>query len=490
MKTSLFLLALGTIISGMGGSAGAPPNLIAHYRLNDNLATDVVLDATGSHNGAAQQDTDIIQFANRLYLKTALVTFVFDDNHDTAYDTMKPVFDAQGEVACCAIVSDWVGGANKTTEAELVELEGDGWEILSHSKTHTNLTTLNEAQITTELSDSKTALEAMGLTIENLVYPYNANNTLVRTVSQDYYDSARVGGNVVNPQMLVTYALNSKDADDHTDLAAFKVLVDAAESGQSWVIFYLHSTDADDATAIGELIDYIQAKDIDIITVQQALDLTTSTAEFINGSFEFNGTSDYVAVPDDDDFTPAGTPFSISAWLKMDNSTSFMIASKGVLDTDGEWLFWLTGSDRLFCRLLDESVTNCYIGRSSSVVLTSYENQWVHVVLTYDGGTVSSGAKLHFNGIRTDDADNESNPGSFVSVENLNHDLWIGRYSNSYANGTIDNVYFFAAELTQDEVNILYNNGAGTEIPAELDQQMSPRRANLSPFSLRRRYEY
>jgi len=25
-------------------------SLIAHYKMNDNLATDVVLDATGSHN--------------------------------------------------------------------------------------------------------------------------------------------------------------------------------------------------------------------------------------------------------------------------------------------------------------------------------------------------------------------------------------------------------------------------------------------------------
>ncbi|KKM01003.1 hypothetical protein LCGC14_1798780 [marine sediment metagenome] len=30
------------------------PKLIAHYKMNDNLATDVILDATGNHNGAVK----------------------------------------------------------------------------------------------------------------------------------------------------------------------------------------------------------------------------------------------------------------------------------------------------------------------------------------------------------------------------------------------------------------------------------------------------
>jgi len=82
-----------------------------------------------------------------LHLSTALVTFVFDDGNDTDYDIMKPVFDAQGEVACCAIVSDLVGTGSYLTEAQLVEMEGDGWEIVSHSKTHVDLTGLSEAQL-------------------------------------------------------------------------------------------------------------------------------------------------------------------------------------------------------------------------------------------------------------------------------------------------------------------------------------------------------
>jgi hypothetical protein len=74
-------------------------------------------------------------------------------------------------------------------------------------------------------------------------------------------------------------------------------------------------------------------------------------------------------------------------------------------------------------------------------------------------------------------------------VENLAHDVWIGRYNAAYANGTIDDIHFFSAELSADEVKLLYNNGHGTEIPAEIDDQRSFLRRNNSPLGLRSRYE-
>lgn len=37
--------------SGVGAAAGVPPTLIAHYKMNDDAATAVVVDETGNHNG-------------------------------------------------------------------------------------------------------------------------------------------------------------------------------------------------------------------------------------------------------------------------------------------------------------------------------------------------------------------------------------------------------------------------------------------------------
>lgn len=203
---------------------------------------------------------------------------------------------------------------------------------------------------------------------------------------------------------------------------------------------------------------------------------------------DLDGADDHIEIADHDDFTPALTPFSISAWAYMRDATEFGIATKGILNVNGEWRFWSNTSDRVEIIFMDESVASCYIGRRSFV--SPPENKWIHLVMTYDGGIISSGVKIYQDAVRIDEANAEGNVAFFESVENLNHDVWIGRRSGNYANGLIDNVMFFSVELTQDEVNILYNAGSGTEIPAELDSKISPRRGNLSPLPLRRRWEF
>ncbi len=211
----------------------------------------------------------------------------------------------------------------------------------------------------------------------------------------------------------------------------------------------------------------------------------------INGAFDFDGTADFIEIADHADFSPGdgstGTPFSISAWVYMHDATDFAIATKGVFATDQEWAFYVSGADKFFFYILDESAAQAYIGRDYTVALTSFQNQWIHLVGTYNGGILSSGFKLYLNGERIDDSDHEA--GTFVAVENdLAHAVWIGRKAANYANGLIDNVMFFSIELTPDEVKRLYNNGYGSEILAEADAPRIPRR-NSSPLGLRSKYE-
>jgi len=210
----------------------------------------------------------------------------------------------------------------------------------------------------------------------------------------------------------------------------------------------------------------------------------------IGGAIDCNGTSDYIKITDHADFTPALTPFSVAVTVYMHDATDFIIASKGDYNTDGEWWLKVDGNEKFNFVCMDESVDSCRIGRIYDTAMTSFENQWIHLVATYDGGTVSSGIKLYLNGKRIDDTDLETNAGSFVAIENLNHSIWIGRYSLNYADGLIDNVMFFDHELSQYDVDILYTNSYGTETITDLDSKLSPRRCNASNMPLRRRYEF
>jgi hypothetical protein len=184
--------------------------------------------------------------------------------------------------------------------------------------------------------------------------------------------------------------------------------------------------------------------------------VTGTSPSFKYPGIDLPGTNEHIVVADHADFTPALTPLSIRIWVYMHDATNFILASKGLYNTDGEWLFALSGSDTLFFNVYDESVDNCRIGRLTSSTLTSYENTWVRLVVTYNGGTLSSGVKLYLNAAQIDDGNFQTNAGSFVSVENLDHDVWIGRSNTVYANGLIDELMIDKKELSATEIRSDY----------------------------------
>jgi hypothetical protein len=97
--------------------------------------------------------------------------------------------------------------------------------------------------------------------------------------------------------------------------------------------------------------------------------------------------------------------------------------------------------------------------------MTVYENQWIHVAMTYDGSGSSSGLNLYLNGaqqlgIGTNDA------GTYVAMENSLRPVWIGAGGQGgYANGIIDEFAIWNKALILDEIDQHYNDGLiGIEI--------------------------
>src|SRR3990172_843649 len=109
-----------------------------------------------------------------------LLSFVFDDGNDTDYLVAREIFKKQGVAASFAVVTDWINKKNYMTVSQLLELQSDGFEIMSHTVSHPDLNSLDAREIESELSVSKATLEGWGLRVNNLVYPYNKNSSLVR----------------------------------------------------------------------------------------------------------------------------------------------------------------------------------------------------------------------------------------------------------------------------------------------------------------------
>ncbi len=170
-----------------------------------------------------------------------LFTFVFDDGNDTDYIVARDIFAQQGVVACSAITTDWIGTQDHLTAAQITALRDAGWEIMSHTASHPNLRSLSAAQIEDELFRSKKALEGLGVTVRNIVYPYNKSNEQVRKIARKYYRSGRGGTNAVNAADMDPYYLKSFSLKH--DLERMKRNIDNAYAERSWIIFYHHQID-------------------------------------------------------------------------------------------------------------------------------------------------------------------------------------------------------------------------------------------------------
>lgn len=173
---------------------------------------------------------------------------------------------------------------------------------------------------------------------------------------------------------------------------------------------------------------------------------------------DFDGTNDYMSIPDADIFSlgnGSGTDnaFSISGWFNADSIGTFYIATK---DASGarEWAFRTISSQLTFFAF---GTGGGYIGRQYTSALST--GQWYHAVVTYDGSKASSGIKLYLNGSQVDNADYAS--GTYTAAVNASAEVRVSalQVNGTYADGKIDEVAIFNSELSSSDVTAIYNSG-------------------------------
>lgn len=171
-----------------------------------------------------------------------LVTFVFDDGFDTDFLVAREVFAQQGAVACSAIATDLIDRPGFLDPSQIIGLRDAGWEIMGHTASHRNLRSLSAVQVEDELFRSKTILEGMGITVKNLVYPYNKSSEMVRSIARKYYRSARGGMDAFNRDVLEQYDLRSV-SNKKFGLAQMQARLDQAYAERDWLIIHGHQID-------------------------------------------------------------------------------------------------------------------------------------------------------------------------------------------------------------------------------------------------------
>lgn len=226
----------------------------------------------------ASVSVDMVK-AYRNELGGGMVSLMFDDALASHYTVARRVLDEVGFRGMSFVTTDWVGTAGKMTVAQLQHLDDIGWDVCTHSMTHTNLTTLSEAQIDTELAGSKTFLEDNDLYrgASFVAFPQNAWDATVMKVARRYYAGIR-GGNIPNgnsqylpfPQQV---SLASRPADDGSTVADVTGWVDEAQRQGTWLSFYLHevtaggsATDPTTEAGLRAIVEHIAASGLPVVT--------------------------------------------------------------------------------------------------------------------------------------------------------------------------------------------------------------------------------
>ena len=100
------------------------------------------------------------------------IALTFDDGYEDAYSTALPILQQYGMRGTFYIINSLVGQPGYMTWEQIAAMRDAGMEIGAHTVSHLNLTSLDQATATYEISQSKADLESrLGISITSFCYP-------------------------------------------------------------------------------------------------------------------------------------------------------------------------------------------------------------------------------------------------------------------------------------------------------------------------------
>ena len=181
-----------------------------------------------------------------------VVCIVFDDGWKTHLDTL-PILANYNFTATYTIITSYVGYPAYMNWADILNVAQKGNDIVSHTQTHCNLSSVNETTLQAELANSQQALRLKGYAADVLIYPYGegANNLTVRNEVAKYY---LVAGGLEEGKCNFTsfdrYDINSYGIYRNTTLTDFASYLNGTQGGAITILYYHKISDENVDTAI------------------------------------------------------------------------------------------------------------------------------------------------------------------------------------------------------------------------------------------------
>ena len=193
-------------------------------------------------------------------------------------------------------------------------------------------------------------------------------------------------------------------------------------------------------------------------------------------SLDFDGVDDYLSFGDSSTFSfgngSTDIPFSLSIWYLTSDVTNMPLFSKTTaISAEREYYLYMGGTGKIVFALFDTS-SGGYI-LTQTLPVTSTQNSWTNVTVTYDGSGIKTGLKTYLNGFSqslTYSADGATiGTGPYVSMEDTAFPLNIGYFPiiSRYTDGNLDEASMWDRELDSKDVLDIYNSGSPTDLAAK-----------------------
>jgi len=104
----------------------------------------------------------------------------FDDGHLNNYTAAFPIMQKYGFTGVLYIVANYMGADQYMNADQIKEMANAGWEVGSHSISHSDLTSLEPYRQRYEVVESRTLLEeALGVPVLTIAYPFGVSDSSV-----------------------------------------------------------------------------------------------------------------------------------------------------------------------------------------------------------------------------------------------------------------------------------------------------------------------
>ena len=257
---------------------------MAVYHTLNVFQLSLTYDIAGIHEDAYTDVAYGLKLAAPIPKDRPIITLI-DDDGGVNFSYVKEVMDTYGYKCSLGIVTDWVGTSGFMTLEQLKTLKNEGFEMLSHSKTHApsiwynnNLSLSSRDSILQECQDSWDWMYNNGFETDTIVYPSGGwsspnKNIIERECSKVYDFGLCTEPKVMTDSVLRTMMLNRVAINKGVnDLQYYKDLIDSCKSNCGWLILFCHSGSANevDKDFLTSIVQYVKSSGVEVMTFRDA----------------------------------------------------------------------------------------------------------------------------------------------------------------------------------------------------------------------------